>query len=132
MRFSHAACSLLNLISFTVSIFTRERVAITTYGKSRNKGQQTRSSQHHLLSSVQEASYEPVPPVLPTSLDREEVLLLTVNLSSNGEIALHSSRSSKTSAENGKQKRSMVKIMWDMRGVQEENQINLATTTTKL
>ena len=40
--------------------------------------------------------------MLPTSLDKEEVLLLTVNLSSNGEIALHSSRSSsKTSAETG-------------------------------
>ena len=55
------------------------------------------------LLLVQEASYEPVLPVLPTSLDREEVLLLTVNLSSNGEIALHNSRASKTSAENGKQ-----------------------------
>ncbi|KAK7106063.1 dynein axonemal assembly factor 8-like [Littorina saxatilis] len=47
-----------------------------------------------------EASYEPRLPVLPTSLDKEEVLLLTVNLSSNGEIALHNSRSSKTSTEN--------------------------------
>ena len=57
------------------------------------------------LLLVQEASYEPVLPVLPTSLDREEVLLLTVNLSSNGEIALHNSRSCKTSAENGKQEK---------------------------
>ena len=74
-------------------------------------GQQTVRQCWLLL--VQEASYEPVLPVLPTSLDREEVLLLTVNLSSNGEIALHNSRASKTSAENGKQKkkeREMVKI----------------------
>ncbi|KAL8596211.1 hypothetical protein ACOMHN_021251 [Nucella lapillus] len=46
-----------------------------------------------------EASYEPRLPVLPTCLEREERLLITINLSSNGEITLHNARSTKTSAE---------------------------------
>ena len=46
---------------------------------------------------LQEASYEPAPRTLPAVISPEqECLLLTINLSSNGEIVLHRNKTNKS------------------------------------
>ena len=57
---------------------------------------------HVNLCILQEASYEPSPHTLPSTLGTEqEVLLLTVHLSGNGEIILHRGKTNK-SVDTGK------------------------------
>ena len=49
------------------------------------------------MSWLQESSYEPAPHTLPPDLPSElEVVLLTVHMSSNGEMVAHRSSSSKS------------------------------------
>ena len=50
-----------------------------------------------------DASYESRPPLLPAMLDGEELLLVTVSMASNGEIALNNNmKPSKAHTENSK------------------------------